>query len=519
MAPGIESRQRFNLADYFVDRHVREGRGEKTAIRCQARALTYAQVAEQVNRVGNGLRHLDIEKGQRVLLLLPDCPEFAAAYFGAIKTGAVAVPTNTALRAADYAYFLDESEADALIVHSSLYEPIEPMLSDRKRLRHVIVCGQPRTGTLSWDDWLAKQSAECEPAETMRDDPAFWLWTSGSTGMPKGAVHRQCDWICCCEQYARGVLGITLSDVTFSSSKLFHAYGLGNGLMFPFYAGAATVLFPGRPQAKVILEKAQETRPTLFFSVPTLYAAMLQEADQARSIDLSSVRLAVSAAEPLPAEIYRRWKERFGIEILDGIGSTEVLHIYLSARAGNVKPGSTGQPVPGYDIRIVDRTGQDVPRGTIGDLMVRGDSTAPCYWNRPELTADRMQGDWFFTGDKYLVDEDGFYWYAGRSDDMFRVSGQWVSPIEVEAALAEHAAVLEAAVVAYDETTGLHTPKAFVVLKDGRSGSPELIHELQDFVKQRITPYKYPRRVEFLAELPKSAAGKILRYKLRERDH
>jgi benzoate-CoA ligase len=286
--------------------------------------------------------------------------------------------------------------------------------------------------------------------------------------------------------------------------------------MFPFHAGATTVLYPGKPQARAILETAQVNRPALFFSVPTLYAAMLQEAERNSAYTLDSVRLAVSAAEPLPAEIFRRWKERFGVEILDGIGSTEVLHIYLSARAGRVRPGSTGQAVSGYELALVDHAGQPVPPGAIGDLLVAGPSTAPFYWNRKVLTQDRMRGRWFFTGDKYTVDEDGYYWYAGRSDDMFRVSGQWLSPIEVESTLIEHSSVLEVAVIAFEEQTGLQTPKAYVVLREGHSGTAELVRELQDFVKQRITPYKYPRRIEFLPELPKTAAGKLLRYKLRE---
>jgi benzoate-CoA ligase len=285
--------------------------------------------------------------------------------------------------------------------------------------------------------------------------------------------------------------------------------------MFPFHVGATTILYPGKAQAKAILDTAQANRPTLLFSVPTLYAAMLQEA--ARTVyDLGSVRVAASAAEPLPAEIFRRWKERFGVEILDGIGSTEMLHIYLSARAGDVRAGSTGQAVPGYELALLDQSGQPVPPGVIGDLMVAGPSAAQCYWNRYALTQERMRGRWFFTGDKYIVDEDGHYWYAGRSDDMFRVSGQWVSPIEIECTLIEHHRVLEAAVIAFEEDTGLHTPKAFVVLREGYAQGAELVRELQDFVKQRIAPYKYPRRIEFLAELPKTAAGKVLRYKLRE---
>ena len=508
--------EKFNVADHFVDRHVREGRGGKTAIICGRQKITYLEIAKQAGRVANGLRQLGVQEKQRVLLLLPDCPEFAAAYFGVMKIGAVAIPTSTALRWEDYAYFLAESQAKVLIVDDSLYSAVAPALAQQAHLRHVIVCGGTQAPHLNWDEWLAGCAYELESAPTGRDDVAFWLWTSGSTGRPKASVHLHRDWICCCEGYARGVLNIVPDDVTFSSSKLFHAYGLGNGLMFPFHVGATTVLYPGKAQAKAILETAQVTRPTLFFSVPTLYAAMLHEMERGERFDLSGVRLAASAAEPLPAEIFRRWKERLGIEILDGIGSTEVLHIYLSSRAGKVRAGSTGQAVPGYAIRIVDADGNEAAPGVIGDLLVSGESTAQGYWNHRELTRDRMRGKWFFTGDKYSVDEDGYFWYAGRSDDLFRVSGQWVSPAEVESALIEHASVLEAAVVAYEEETELHTPQAFVVLKQGFSGSSDLIRELQDFVKQRITPYKYPRRIEFIPELPKSAAGKLLRYKLRD---
>jgi benzoate-CoA ligase len=511
----IELPDHYNLVDYFVDRHLREGRGDKTAIVSADRRLTYADVAAQVNRVGNGLRKLGLEEEQRVLLVLPDTPEFAASYFGTMKIGAVAVPTSTALRVSDYAYFLEESRARIAIVHSTLLAEFGPAVSGQRYLKHQIVCGEPVEGFLHWDQFLREASPELEAACTSKDDVAFWLWTSGSTGRPKAAVHQHHDWLYCCEYYARGILGIRTDDVTFSASKLFHAYGLGNGLMFPFHMGATTVLYPGKPQPKTILEVAQAHRPTLFFSVPTLYASMLQEADHA-AYNLGSVRLAVSAAEPLPAEIFRRWKERFGVEILDGIGSTEVLHIYLSARAGRVRPGSTGQAVAGYELALVDHEGQPVPAGAIGDLMVAGPSTAQCYWNRHGLTKDRMRGRWFVTGDKYSVDQDGYFWYAGRSDDLFRVSGQWVSPIEVESTLVEHSCVLEAAVIALEEETGLHTPKAFVVLRDGLAGSTELVRELQDFVKRRITPYKYPRHIEFLTELPKTAAGKVLRYKLRE---
>lgn len=504
----------FNLTDQFVDRQIREGRGQKVAIRCGESVYTYDVLAADVNRAGNGLLRLGLQDEQRVLLLLPDCPEFVVAYFGVIKIGAVAVPTSTAARTADYDYFLRESKARILIVHSTLFAAVAPILGSQHYLRHVIVVGEHRSGYMHWNEWLAQNSPELDAATTSAEDVAFWLWTSGSTGLPKAAVHLHYDWVCCCRNYSVEVLGIGPDDTTFSSSKLFHAYGLGNGLMFPFYAGASTVLFSGKAQAKAVLEIAQRARPTLFFSVPTLYAQMLQEAER-ESYCLDSIRLAVSAAEPLPAEIFRRWQRKFGVEILDGIGSTEALHIYLSARPGNVKPGSTGKGVPGYKLRIVDSDSREVSPGTIGDLHVSGDSIAPYYWNRRQLTAERMLGHWFSTGDKYWMDEDGYYWYAGRSDDMFRVSGQWVSPFEVESALIEHECVLEAAVVAYRENTELYTPKAFVVVREGIAATPDLARELQEFVKHRITPYKYPRHIEFTDALPKTAAGKLLRYKLR----
>lgn len=466
-----------------MDRHVAEGRGGHTAVVYESRCYTYAEIAALVDCAGSALRRAGVERGDRVLIVLPDSPEFVAAYFGAIKIGAVAVPTSTALRPADYAHLTEESQAKMVVS-----EPIWPA------------------------DSLA---APLDCAPTSADDPAFWLWTSGSTGPPKAAVHRHADWMAPCEGYARGVLGIRPDDVTFSSAKLFHAYGLGNGLMFPFYAGATTVLYPGKPQANAILARAHECRPTLFFAVPTHYAAMLRETDAANPYDLSGVRLGVSAAEPLPAEIVRRVRERFGFDVLDGIGSTEVLHIYISNRAGDVRPGSTGVPVPGYQVRITDEGGRELPACETGDLWVRGRSNATHYWNRPQLTAERMRGGWFFSGDKYRVDADGYYWYAGRSDDMFRVSGEWVSPTEVESALIEHPAVFEAAVVARPGTDGLPVTCAFVTLKRAECASEALAGELREFVGERLAGYKRPRRIEFLDELPKTATGKVQRYKLR----
>ena len=347
----IEIPNRYNLVDHFVDRHLREGRGSKIAIISGGTRLTYSEVAMQVNRVGNGLLELGLQEEQRVLLVLPDGPEFVAAYFGVMKIGAVAVPTSTALRSSDYAYFLEESRARVAMVHSTLLAEFVPALSGQRYRTRVVVCGEPVEGYLHWNEFLKNASPALDAAPTNKDDVAFWLWTSGSTGPPKAAVHLHRHWVYCCEYYARGVLDIRADDVTFSSSKLFHAYGLGNGLMFPFHVGAATILYSGKPQASVILEAAEANRPTLLFSVPTLYAAMLQEAER-KTYDLKSVRLAVSAAEPLPAEIFRRWLERFGVEILDGIGSTEVLHIYLSARSGEFAREARGRPFPDTNSRL-----------------------------------------------------------------------------------------------------------------------------------------------------------------------
>jgi len=518
IVPLLNIPDRFNLASYMVDRHVSEGRGSKTAIVADGQRLSYAQFAAQMNQVGNALRRLGMQEGQRVLLLLPDSSEFAAAFFGAVKIGAVPVPCNTSLRSADYSYFLNETRARVLFVHSSLLPQVQSALSSHTFLRHTVVVGDRCDGYPNWEQLLSDSSPVLDTAPTGKDDVAFWLWTSGSTGPPKGAVHLQHDWIYCCENYARGILGICESDMTFSTSKLYHAYGLGNSLMFPFYVGATTVLDSvayGKTQAGVLLGKITKARPTVFFSVPTLYASMLAEADRLNSYELSSIRVAASAAEPLPAELFRKWHSRFGSEILDGIGSTEVLHIYISARAGAVRPGSTGQPVPGYKIRVVGENDLDVPQGEVGELMVGGESIAPCYWNRPELSSERMRGGWFVSGDKYYTDQDGYFWYMGRSDDMFRVSGQWVSPIEIESVLAEHLAVLEAAVVPYEQANGLLAPKAFVVAKSEIHTDEVLARELQEFLKSRIAPYKYPRLIEFVAELPKTAAGKILRRELR----
>jgi benzoate-CoA ligase family protein len=517
MSTTTAQQYRYN-ASAILDDNLAAGRGDKVAITVGDEQYTYKRVAELANRTGNALRELGVEQENRVLMLLLDTPQFPATFFGAIKIGAVPIPTNTVMQPADYQYFLDDSRAKVAVVSGPLYKLIEPIRATCKYLRHVVVVdgdGAPRT--IDWKQWVDAASPALGPADTSRDDIAFWLYSSGSTGFPKGAVHLQHDIAVTVESYARGVLRMSSDDLCFSGSKLFHAYGLGNNMTFPYSVGASTVLFPGRPAPDALFETIARFHPTLFFSVPTTYAAMLAVPEAEKKYDLRSVRLCVSAAEALPAEICRKWQERFGLEILDGIGSTEMLHIFISNYPGRVRPGSSGLLVPGYRANLTDENGMEVPAGEIGDLLISGDSAAPFYWNKHEKSKHTMRGEWMFTGDKYHVDADGYFWYDGRSDDMLKVGGVWVSPIEVESALIEHPAVLESAVVGAKDEAGLVKTKAFVVLKQGYSGSPQLTQELQDFVKSRIAPYKYPRTIEFVGDLPKTVTGKIQRYKLRER--
>jgi benzoate-CoA ligase len=518
-APRLHVPKQFNIAAAVLDRHLAEGRGGRVAVRHEGRDWTYQQIVDLANRAGNALRALGVEREQRVLLVLPDSPELVAGYLGAMKIGAVAVPCNTWLNAADYRYFLRHSRARVLVTAHDIVERLRPALSDAPDLRHTVVVNGGAGAETAYESWQAlvqAADARLEVADTSRDDVAFWLWTSGSTGEPKAAVHLHQDWAWCCDLYARQVLGYTESDRSFSVSKLFHAYGLGNSLMFPFWFGASTVLYPGRPTPDALYRVIHDTRPTIFFGVPTAFAAMLQVPGAEQRWDLGSLRCGVSAGEALPGAIHTRWRERFGTDILDGIGSTEVLHIYVSARPGAVVPGSSGQPVPGYDVRIVDETGRDLPPGSVGDLLVRGPSTALFYWSNAEQTRAKMRGGWFVSGDKYRCDETGHYWYAGRSDDMFKVGGEWVSPAEVEATLIEHRAVVECAVVPFDAGAGLLKPRAVVVTADGVTADAALAEELQRFVRERIAAYKCPRLVDFVAELPKTATGKIQRFKLRQ---
>jgi benzoate-CoA ligase family protein len=507
----------FNAATYFVDRNVDEGRGNNVAIECYPgdERITYGQVLERVNRVGNALRDvLGVRIEERVLLLLLDCPEFVYSFFGAIKIGAVPIPTNTLFKSADYEYILKDSRAGVVIISEALLPQLQAIPRERLRyVRELVVVGTAPAGMRPFQELLDRGSPEVEAEPTSKDDSAFWQYSSGSTGFPKGCVHLHHDMVVCTDLYARAVLGITESDRCFSVAKLFFAYGLGNGLYFPFAVGATAVLFAGPPTPSNVFDVIKTHRPTLFFSVPTNYAQLLA---QETECDLSSVRWGVSAGEALPPAIFERFKQRFGVTILDGIGSTEICHIFISNQPGAIRPGSSGKPVAGYETKIVDDDGKAVAVGEIGNLLVKGDSTCAMYWNKHEKTKDTIQGHWIRTGDKYHQDADGFMWYAGRGDDMLKVGGIWVSPVEVENALVEHAAVLECGVVGREDRDGLTKPLAYVVLAAGHTGSPELARELQDFVRARLADYKRPRWVEFVVELPKTATGKTQRYKLRQ---
>ena len=504
----------FNAAVPFVDRHVPEGRGAKVAIRSAAGEVTYAELAERVNRCGNALLSLGVKKGDRLVMVVKDCPEFFYLFWGAIKAGILPVPLNTLLRADDYRYILEDSGCAALVWSTEFAAEVKPALAQAKKPPPVAlpVEGEARCVKAL----LAGASPVLAPVPSTATAACFWLYSSGSTGRPKGAVHRQRDMVVTSQLYGTDVLGVREDDVCFSAAKLFFAYGLGNAMTFPLWAGATSVLLETRPTPQSTFETIERFRPTLYFGVPTLYAAQLQALEHAKP-DLSSIRACVSAGEALPADIFRRWKERTGLVILDGIGSTEALHIFLSNRLDDVRPGTSGKAVPGYDARVVGEDGAPAPRGQSGRLHVRGASTAAYYWNNPEKTAATMLGDdWLDTGDTYVQDADGYYVYEGRSDDMLKVGGIWCSPIEIEGRLIGHPRVLEAAVIGVPDASGLVKPEAFVVLREDATASEALADELMLHCKSHLAPYKFPRRIHFVAELPKTATGKIQRFRLRQ---
>jgi benzoate-CoA ligase len=509
----------FNAAVQFVDRHLDEGRDNDVAIECGDLRISYRTLFDNVNRVGSALRdELGVRPEERVMLLMLDGPEFIYSFFGAIKIGAVPVPTNTLWTPEDCEYVLADSGARVVIVSAPLHARIAGLGRTCPTLQHVVIVGADNDdGAVGFDALVGRASPTLNAAPTHEDAVAFFLYSSGSTGRPKGCVHLQHDMSVCADAYARGVLAITRADRCFSVAKLFFAYGLGNSMYFPFAVGATSILWPGPATPPVVYDVIERHRPTLFFSVPTHFAMMLAHPARDRDYDLSSIRCAVSAGEALPAALFARFRDRFGVEILDGIGSTEVLHIFISNQPGRIRPGSSGVPVAGYDTRLVDDDGAAVAAGEIGNLLIRGDSTCAAYWNRHEQTKDTIAGHWIRTGDKYRQDEDGFFWFEGRSDDMLKVGGIWVSPIEVEHTLIEHPAVQACGVAGRPDRDALVKPIAYVVVRPGVPATEELAADLQRFARERLAEYKRPRWVEFIEALPTTATGKIQRFKLRER--
>jgi benzoate-CoA ligase len=512
--PRVDIPRDYNTAEDLIGRNLEAGRGAKIAYIDDAGQYTYAELAERVNRCAGGLRALGLEMESRVMVAMLDTIDWPVAFLGAIKAGIVPIAANTLLTTKDYEFMLSDSRAKALLVSEALWPQFAPLIGKMPFLKHVIVCGADAKGHTAFKDVLAKGPAQFATAPTTRDDACFWLYSSGSTGTPKGTVHVHGSPILTAELYARAVLGIKESDVVFSAAKFFFAYGLGNSLWFPMSVGATTVLMAERPTPASVFKRLTERRPTIFYGVPTLYAALLADPNFPDRGKLA-LRACTSAGEALPPQIAKGFKEKTGVEIYDGIGSTEMLHIFLSNRPGDVRYGTTGKPVAGYELRLVDDSGNPVKQGELGELQIAGPTAANCYWNNRDKSRSTFIGAWTKSGDKYSMDAEGYYVYGGRSDDMLKVSGIYVSPAEVEAALISHEAVLEAAVVGAEDENKLVKPKAFVVLKPGKNGDAALKAALQQHVKDKLAPYKYPRWIEFASELPKTATGKIQRFKLR----
>jgi benzoate-CoA ligase len=506
----------FNFAQHLFT--LNAGRAARTAYIDDQGSLGYGQLAERSRRLAAGLRAAGVRREERVLLLMLDCNDWPVSFLGALYAGIVPVAVNTLLTADDYAYMLRHSRAQAVLVSGALLPVLSAAMAQGGHEVRTVVVSRPQgalaDGQQDFEAFVGAQAPLPEAAPTGPDEPGFWLYSSGSTGRPKGAVHTHANAYWTAELYGTRVLGLTEQDVCFSAAKLYFAYGLGNGLSFPLSVGATVVLMAERPTPDATFKRWLEHRPTVFFGAPTGFAGMLAS-PVLPAREQVALRLVSSAGEALPAELGQRFSKHFGVEVIDGIGSTEMLHIFLSNRPGKVRYGTTGWPVPGYEIALRGDDGQPVPDGEVGDLYIQGPSAALMYWGNREKSREAFQGAWTKSGDKYVRNDDGSYTYSGRSDDMLKVSGIYVSPFEVEATLVQHPAVLEAAVIGVADDAGLTRTKAFVVLKAGAQASDE---ELKAFVKDRLAPYKYPRIIEFLPDLPKTATGKIQRFKLRERE-
>jgi len=492
-------------------------RASKVALLSVERELTFQEVADEANQVGNALKTLGVRQGDFVGILAFDGPEWVTSFFGTLKIGAVAVGLNTLLKPREYAYMLSDSRARVLLVHEDLLPMIEPARDQLPLLEHIIVIGpNERAGYRAYRDWIRDQPATLETTPTHRDDFCSLNYSSGTTGEPKGILHAHKDYPLTAQLWGVNVLGLREDDRTFAVAKLFFTFGLGGNLIFPWYVGASSVLYAGPARSTAnILGMIARFKPTILYNAPTGYAAALALEGMAETYDLSSLRLCASAGESLPAPVWHAWKERTGLDIIDGIGSTENFHIFLSNRPGDIRPGSSGKPFSGYELKVIDDDGNAVAQGAIGNLLVRSETAALFYLHQYEKSQQTFRGEWLFTGDKYLIDEQGYYWHAGRSDDMLKVGGIWVSPVEVESTLISHPAVLECAVIGQPDQADLIKPKAFVTLKEGHAPSDALAEELIAYCKEQMAAYKRPRWIEFVAELPKTATGKIQRFKLR----